>query len=343
MLQKRLSPTTKRLIVTGGIIGALIVLYTLRTILPPFLIALVVAYVLNPLVEVLVRITRRSRTAMVAIIYLALAIGLTLSVILVPPALVRQVQAINIDLEAIAGQVRQFLNEYQHIEFVGFTLDLQALSGEIKSAVQTSASFLAARTGGMVISILSGLAWGILILLVSFYLLKDAPKAMRYIHDALPESYQADFLRLTGEINAVLNSYLRGQLTGLLLAILGVRNALLLGVLAGVLEVIPNIGPIMAAIPAIASAFFRGSTIWPIETHWFALVVTGLYVVIQQVENNVLVPRIIGSSVQLHPVVIIFGVLAGASVAGILGALLAIPTITIARILAGYVYQKLSE
>lgn len=352
MAANRLSPTAKRIIMVGVVLGALIVIYSLRSILPPFAIAIVVAYVLNPAVEAAMRITRRSRTTIVVLLYLALVILLVATMLLIIPTLIRQVQAINIDLEAISAQIRHLLTTYQSIEIGGVVIDLQALSGEIRSAIQSSVSFLASRTGVIVVSILSGLVWGILVLFVSFYLLKDAPRMQEFMHNTMPETYRSDFRRILGEINDVLNSYLRGQVvlgvvigvvTGVCLAILGVRNALLLGILAGVLEVIPNIGPVIASIPAIASALFQGSTYLPIEKPWFALLVTGLYLVIQQVENNVLVPRIIGGSVKLHPVVVIFGALAGASVAGVLGVLLAIPVITIARIFTVYVYQKLSE
>lgn len=352
MLQRRLSPTAKRMLIIGAVIGAVILTYALRTILPPFIIALVVAYVLNPLVETLARMTRRSRTVVVGVIYLALVVALVWAIILGPPALLRQIRDINIDMEAIAGQTRQLLAEYQYIDIAGYVVDLRGLTGEIPSLIQTSASFLAARAGSMVMGLLSGLAWGILTLLVSFYLVKDAPRASQFFHKALPAAYQPDYVRLTGEINAVLSNYLRGQVilgltiglvTGVSLAILGVRNAVLFGVLAGLLEVIPNIGPIIAAVPAIASAFFQGSSHFAIENHWFAVIVIVLYLVIQQVENNLLVPRIIGRSVSLHPVIIIFGVMAGATIAGVLGALLAVPTITIGRILIVYLGQKLAE
>jgi predicted PurR-regulated permease PerM len=348
----RLSPTAKRVIVIGVVAGALILVYSVRSILPPFILAVVVAYVLNPLVEALVRLTRLSRTAVVAALYIVLVVALVLTIILITPTLLRQVRAVNIDMEAISQQVRQLLADYQYVEIGDFSLDLLALSGEIKGALESIVSFLAARTGGLVVGFLSGLVWIVLILLVSFYLLKDAHGVQRFVRDSVPEAYQPDVQRLAGEMNAVLNDYLRGQLTlalviGLVtasaLAVVGVRNALLLGVVAGALEVVPTLGPVLASLPAIVIALFQGSANLSIENHWFALLVVVLYVVIQQLENNFLVPRIVGKSVNLHPVVVIFGALAGASIAGLLGVLLAIPVIAIGRIMAGYVYQKLRE
>jgi predicted PurR-regulated permease PerM len=352
MASPTLSPTAKRVVVIAAFVGALIVLYGVRSILPPFILALVVAYVLNPVVDVLMRVTRGSRSAAVVLLYLFLIVVLILTIVVVTPTLIRQIRAVNIDLDDITTRLRLLLENYQHIEIAGFSLDLLSLTGELRGAAQSIVSFLAARTGGLVFGVLSGLVWIVLILFVSFYLLKDAPAVHRFVRDVLPPAYQPDFMRLSAEINAVLSDYLRGQaalglvvgvVTGVALAIIGVRNALLLGVLAGVLEVAPSIGPILAAIPAIAIAFFQGSATLPIENHWFALLVIGLYVIIQQVENNILVPRIVGGSVKLHPVVVMFGALAGATVAGILGVFLALPLLAVGRIVAVYIYQKVRQ
>jgi len=125
--------------------------------------------------------------------------------------------------------------------------------------------------------------------------------------------------------------------------IVGVRNALILGIIAGVLEIIPSIGPTIAAIPAVLIAYFQGSTYLSLSNGWFALLVIGLYVVIQQLENNILVPRIIGRSLNLHPLVVIIGAIAGASLAGILGMFLALPTLASLRVVGNYVYCKLLD
>jgi len=130
---------------------------------------------------------------------------------------------------------------------------------------------------------------------------------------------------------------------GVILAIVGVRNALILGIIAGVLEIIPNIGPTVAAIPAVLIAYFQGSAHLPLSNGWFALLVIGLYVVIQQLENNILVPRIIGRSLNLHPLVVIIGVIAGASLAGILGIFLAAPILASLRVVGNYVYSRLLD
>jgi len=125
--------------------------------------------------------------------------------------------------------------------------------------------------------------------------------------------------------------------------VVGLRNALILGILAGVLEIIPNLGPALSSVPAILIALLQGSTRLEMSNLWFALLVAGLYIFIQQVENNYLVPRIIGRSVNLPPVVVLLGVVAGASLAGILGIFLAAPTMATVRVLARYAYNKVLD
>jgi predicted PurR-regulated permease PerM len=146
--------------------------------------------------------------------------------------------------------------------------------------------------------------------------------------------------------------FLRGQLllaliigvaTTMVLEILGVPNALLLGVLAGILEVVPTIGPIIAMIPAVLLAFFQGSTHFTLDNTLFACIVVGAYIVIQQLENHIVVPNVLGRSVDLPASVILFGALAGASLAGVLGIFLAAPVLATARLALRFILDKLFE
>jgi predicted PurR-regulated permease PerM len=141
----------------------------------------------------------------------------------------------------------------------------------------------------------------------------------------------------------VLLSIIIGVMTTVALMILGVRNALLLGILAGVLEVVPTIGPVIAMLPAVAIAFFQGSTNWAIDPTLFALIVILTYFAIQQLENHLIVPNVLGASVDLPPVVILIGTLIGASLAGVVGIFLAAPVIATGRLFFRYVLQKLFE
>jgi predicted PurR-regulated permease PerM len=235
---------------------------------------------------------------------------------------------------------------------MGYSIDLRAAYQEVSGALEGIFSTAATHTVSILVDLASIVLWLIFIVVVSFYMLKDANRLAQAFENIAPPSYQMEFRRLRSEIGGIWNAFLRGQLIlcavvgtviAVALAILGVRNALVLGLLAAVLEVIPNVGPTLAAVPAVLIAYFQGSAHLPLTNGWFALLVIAAYVVIQQVENNYLVPRIIGRSLNLHPLVVIIGAIAGGIFAGVLGILLAAPTLATLRVLAHYVYCKMLD
>lgn len=127
------------------------------------------------------------------------------------------------------------------------------------------------------------------------------------------------------------------------LTILGIPGAFALGIIAGMLEIIPNIGPILSAIPALIVALLQGSDLYDINNFFFALIVIGFYILIQALENYAIVPRVLGGAVELHPLIVLTGVLIGATTWGILGALLAAPTIASCREIIIYLYNKILD
>jgi predicted PurR-regulated permease PerM len=157
-------------------------------------------------------------------------------------------------------------------------------------------------------------------------------------------------MRLWNEIRSVWAAFFRGQfILGLLVgsivgvgtAKLGVPGALVMGILAGLLEALPNIGPVLAAVPAVILALLQGSSVLDVSNLVFALIVGGFYFGVQQLENNIIVPRLIGQAVELPPVLVMAGVAVGASAGGILGAFLAVPIMATGRVVAQYTYNKL--
>ena len=107
------------------------------------------------------------------------------------------------------------------------------------------------------------------------------------------------------------------------------------------LEIIPSLGPILATVPAVIVALLQGSTYLPVSHLTFALIVIGFYILVQMFENNLIVPKVLGEAVNLHPLLVMTGVLVGASVAGILGALLAAPVLATIREVVAYSLHKM--
>jgi predicted PurR-regulated permease PerM len=125
--------------------------------------------------------------------------------------------------------------------------------------------------------------------------------------------------------------------------ILGVQNSLALGLLSGLLEFIPTVGPVIGAVVAVLVALFQPSNYLGLAPWQYALAVLALMIVIQQLENNLLVPRIVGGALDLRPLIVIVGVFMGASLFGILGAILAAPVIASMKLLGTYAWRKLFD
>lgn len=192
----------------------------------------------------------------------------------------------------------------------------------------------------------------IFMLTMMFYLMMDGKNMINAIERSVPDGYQADFRRMLRELGYVWNSYLRGQVTlSLIMGIamyvlarfLGIPNAIFLAIFAGLMEFIPNIGPALAMVPAAIIALFSQSlTISALSGLGFALVVILAWTVLQQTEAMVLIPRIVGDSLNLHPFVVILAVVVGISVGGIFAVLVAAPLVASARLIVQYVYGKLT-
>jgi predicted PurR-regulated permease PerM len=349
-MSKSWSESTKWLVIISSLLALVWIIYRFRQIISPLAIAGILAYILNPPVKFLTTRTKLSRTWAVVSVYLALVVILGLVLVSFVPSLIQQVMSINVHFQDIVERVSRFFE--QPLFIFGFYIDLLDVYKEVSGALQNIISPLASRTVSFLVGLASGFAWFIFVLIVSFYLLKDMKKLCRSLDELVPADYREEIRRLVGEINDIWSTFFRSQLVlcavvgtlvGVTMRVVGVRNALILGIIAGLLEIVPNVGPTIAAIPAVLIAYFQGSTYLPLSNGWFALLVIGLYVVIQQLENNILVPRIIGRSLNLHPLVVIIGVIAGARLAGILGMLLAAPVLASLRILGNYVYCKLLD
>lgn len=193
----------------------------------------------------------------------------------------------------------------------------------------------------------------IFLIMMTFYLLKDGDRFLEITVNLVPEDYQDDARRLAHSLSEVWGAYLRGQLLlsvvmGVVVyfsaVLLGLPNALILGVLAGLLEFIPNLGPLLALIPAAFLALVSESTaVVGLAGFPFMVVVIVVWTVLQNIEAVFLVPRIMGDSLHLHPIVVIIAVLGGAALAGALGVVLAAPFVATGRVIAQYIYGKINN
>jgi predicted PurR-regulated permease PerM len=321
-----------------------------RTVIPPLILACILAYVLSPFVNLLHNRTRIPRILAITISYLLL-IGIMVTIpIVIIPILGSQLTGLNLDIQRLLAQIESLLGN--KLVVFGQNIDVAVVIERAASTLQSMLEPFVGQTLGLLVEVISSIAWIIFILVISFYLIKDSARLKSWIEDHIPPAYQKDYTQLRDEINQVWSAFFRGQLVlGLVVAILitvvglilGLPFALAMGVLAGFLEFLPSLGhAIWVAIAAIL-AFFIGSTWLPVPNWVFMLIVVGLHLIFEQFDLNYLIPRIIGRRVHLPPLVVILGIVTGAVLAGVLGILLASPTIASGRILGRYVYANLFD
>jgi predicted PurR-regulated permease PerM len=131
-----------------------------------------------------------------------------------------------------------------------------------------------------------------------------------------------------------------GSVVAAVLAAMGVRFALVLGLIAGVLDIVPFFGPFVAGLIAVVVAFFQGANWWGLHPLAFAAIVLGAFLVIQQIENTILIPGILGFSLKMRPLTVLLAAMAGGSLAGVVGVLLAQPVAAMLRVWFFYFYRK---
>ncbi|MCA9946522.1 MAG: AI-2E family transporter [Anaerolineales bacterium] len=357
------SPYNKRLVLMILFVLVALALYRFRLLLLPLSMAMILAYLIEPLVTQLTRRTPLSRNLAIGVIYLLLVTALVSIPVSTITPIVTQVSNFIHRTPQYIRDIGEFFQEpivladeiVIPVEQLSLDQLFTSLSSNLVEIVQTLGGQTISIFGSLATATISTVGWTIMVLFLSFYLVKDHEILFESLVKMAPRSYQGDMYRLSEGISITWNAFLRGQLVlcvvvGLIIfvmaLIIGLPNAITLALIAGLMELIPTFGPILAAIPAVLIAAIQTDSSWLgslMSPFWFAVLVLGLYGFIYQFENYYLVPRIIGHHLKLHPMAVLLGVLGGASVAGILGILLAAPVLASVRLIWMYIYCKLTD
>ncbi|GAW92669.1 AI-2E family transporter [Calderihabitans maritimus] len=338
-----LSTRFKRLLfLTGLTLGILYFLYLVRSILPPFIVAVIFAYLLHPLVEIWERY-RIPRTWAIILTYLkVIAVILILSFYFFPK-IVKELNTFADAVPVYTKQVQDYLgNLYRGYHRIIIPESIRQVIDETVRGIERQMIAGVRQVARSIVGIFAHAVSIILAPVLSFYLLKDLDTISKRFIALLPVQWRSDILYLLTEIDAVLTKFIRGHLlvativgalTALGLAILKMEFALLLGIVAGIADLIPYFGPVIGAVPAVALALLKSKVL--------ALYVVVVMVVVQQLESNVISPKILGASVGLHPLVVIFVLLAGGHLYGVWGMLAAVPVAAVVRIVANHFFSRL--
>lgn len=304
------------------ILAAAALLFFLRDIVLLLLVAVLIAALIDPFADWMQR-RNLPRGLAVILVYVVLALVATLVTVLVVPSLVSETSA-------LATKYAPYLEETIELEAITENIRTALMNPDFASVVET------ARQSGItdafpdlvsfLFSIFGGFLTAILILVLAFYLVVEERAVKRGVTSITPKRYRVTIDNVLVTSRARIGRWIRGQLllmilvfaiTYLFLSLLGVPFALVLALLAGLLEIIPFIGPILAAIPAILIAL----SVSPLQAVFVAI----SYFLLQQVEGDYLTPKIMQKVAGLNPIASIIAVLVGFKLAGVIGALISIP------------------
>ncbi len=322
----------------------------------------IIAYVLTPVINFIVEQTPLKRGAAIVITYLLLAILLLGAIVTLGVGSFRQINNL---INSVPGLLENIVEWLSATEFLIIgpirlpvaalwgTIDWGAIGDQVISAVLPAIN----QSGRTIVVILSSTVDVLTVILftyiVSIYLAFEMGRLGGYISRRVYQpGYKKDTERILREFDRIWQSYLRGQIVlsfvifmavWISLSILGVQNAFGLGVLSGMLEFLPVIGPLIGTIVAALVAFFQPMNYMGLDPVPYTLLVIGIMILIQQIENNILVPRIVGGALDLHPLVVIIGVFMGATLAGIIGAVLAAPVLATIKLVGTYAWRKMFD
>lgn len=344
------SPVTK--IVISLLLLALFIycLFRFSIVLRPLILAFILAYLLAPVVNFLQGKLSVPRWVATLGTYLILLVILIALPVIITPTLVTQFSDLTLDLQNVLSQVETWLGHTYSI--AGYVVDMGAAFKQASGSLQGVLEPFIGQSLALLVEVISSLVWVIFIFIVSAYLVKDGPQLREYSEKLVPPGFRPDFIRIRDEISQIWSAFFRGQLVLILVVavlfttvgfLLGLPFALALGLLAGLLELLPSVGHGIWLVIAAPVALFAGSKWIPIPNWAFMLLVIGLHLLYQQFDLNYLIPRIVGRRVHLPPLVVILGIVTGAVLAGVLGILLAAPTISSARVIGRYIYANLFD
>ena len=318
------------------------VLWFLGDVILPFLVGGAVAYFMDPVADRLERLGL-SRVAATALLTLGAVLLVVLLVLAVIPTLVQQLGALVNAAPEIATQFQTFLIE-RFPELQDSTSTVRQTLAEIAKVIQSKGADLAQGVLSSALGLINAVVFIVVVPVVAFYMLMDWDHMMARLDAILPRDHAPVVRRLAAEIDSTLSSFVRGQLTVCLLlgtfysvALMaaGLQFGLIVGAIAGAITFIPYVGALVGGVLAIGLALFQ---FWG---DWLSIgIIAAIFAFGQFIEGNILTPKLVGDSVGLHPVWLIFALSAFGSLFGIVGMLVAVPVASALGVVIRFAMQQ---
>ncbi|MFX3634840.1 MAG: AI-2E family transporter [Candidatus Pristimantibacillus sp.] len=308
----------------------------LKAVLAPFLIAMIISYVLNPIVTMLHE-RKVPRTIAVLLIYVLFFTGLAVILVNVIPMFMEQLQQLNEHVPDLTMRAQSLVTDLNNTSFLPESIR----EGVNKSLIHMEKKFTESimHFVNNIGSVVNAMFIAFIIPFLAFYILKDFDLFERAVITYVPKSHRKNTVRLMKDIDEALGSYIRGQfivciIVGILAyigyMIIGIPYPLLLAGIVAITNIIPYLGPFFGAAPAILVA----STI----SLKLVILVAVVNTLCQILESNVISPQVVGRTLHMHPLVIIFALLVGGEIAGIVGMILAVPIFAALKVIVQHMF-----
>ncbi len=338
-------------------IAALVVYF--RNIIGPLLLAFILAFLLHPVSAWVSRMIHASWRFSVNLIYLFLSLVLVTTIAISGLALVQQAQTLITFVDNFINTLPKIVNDLStHSYSIGpfdlnfAQLDLQSLTNQLLNIVQPLVGQAGALLGRFATSAASFMGWGLFILLTSYFLLSEGGQLRKnLLHFEIP-GYDSDIQILARKLSVTWNAFLRGQLLislmvvvsyYLLLTILGTRLSLVIALMAGLARFVPYIGPFLTWTVTAIVTFFQVSNHFGLQSLPYTLLVIGLCILIDQIFDSYIVPRVMGQALGVHPAGVLVAAIIAARLIGLVGVVLAAPVLATIVLLSGYIGRKMFD
>ena len=321
---------------------AMLLLLKVRTILGPFFLAFILAYLLNPLVVALER-HQISRKKSILIVFSLIIVVMVTIIFLILPTLYNELSKLAVILpsaiQLFTERVDGFREQFRATGLpsrVALVLDQHLGQGEVIIADRLNL-FLDSLP-----KVLSTATLYILSPVIAIYFLADWKGLGVHFLRIIPQRWRMEWQRLWQDINHVIRQFVRGDvvvavvvgvLIGIGVKLVGMEYALLIGLICGIFDLIPYFGPVIGAVPAVLLALTKSPEM--------AVKVVLIILIVQQLEGNIISPKLMGDSVGLHPLWVVFALLAGGELAGFWGMFLAVPLAAVIRVVFNHIYFRL--
>lgn len=348
-MNKEWSTTTRYFVFALVLAGCIWFITEAQALIGAIAISALLAYLLNPIVTLVNERARVARSLVVFFVYLLSLVAIVTVTIIFIPAIPEQTASFLREMQTLMTQTQEdYLSE--PITILNTEISLDGLMPEADLSELVSSFIRADIIVELLQTSTTNLGWIAVVLVATYYLLQDWGKLREWLFSWAPDPFESDFRRLYEEIKLVWNRYFRGQLrlsiivgllTGAGSLILGLPGAILFGVFAAIFDVLLSVGPAIIMVIAMLVALLAGSNTLDVSNTLFALIILAMNLGIQGIENIWLRPRIMSSSVRIHPAIIFIAIVGSLSLAGVLTALIIVPVLGSIAVVSRYTYFKL--